>query len=367
MFTYLLMTFAPKTFRLQPLRPATASPQAGIGLRGLLGLPGLCGLLLAAALLAGCASSPGRPAAPVSPDVQAAAAPPVVAKPPNAAAPVAPPPPAATKLPPRPPRIGLALGGGAARGFAHIGVIQVLQENGIRPDLVVGTSAGSLVAALFASGKTGADMGALAQDMDEGAITDWAFPGRGLIRGDALASWVRHQTGGLPIERLPLPLGIVATDLNTGAAVLFQRGDTGLAVRASSAVPAVFQPVRIGTREFVDGGLVSPVPVRFARQMGAELVIAVDISTVPEGQATGDMMSLLLQTFAIMGRSIGQHELREADVVMRPALAGVGSADFASRVRAILAGREVAKQQMPALKARLAAMSLSPISAAPAP
>ena len=266
-------------------------------------------------------------------------------------------PPALPSRPPRPPRIGLALGGGAARGFAHIGVIQVLEENGIRPDLVVGTSAGSLVAALYASGKTGAEMGALAQGMDEGAITDWAFPGRGLIRGEALARWVRDNTGNRPIERMALPLGIVATDLDSGEGVLFQRGDTGVAVRASSAVPAVFQPVRIGPREYVDGGLVSPVPVRFARQMGAELVLAVDISVVPEGNATGDAMKMLLQTFAIMGRSISQVELREADVVLRPALAGMSGADFNSRVRAILAGREAARQQLPALRARIQAMT----------
>src|SRR5689334_19143577 len=225
-----------------------------------------------------------------------------------------------------PPRIGLALGGGAARGFAHIGVIQVLEEAGIRPDLVVGTSAGSLVAALYASGKNGAELSRLALAMDESAITDWAFPGRGLIRGEGLARYVRDNTGGRTIEQLPMPLGIVATDLDSGEGTLFQRGDLGTAVRASSAVPAVFQPVRIGTREYVDGGLVSPVPVRFARQMGAELVIAVDISTTPDGNPTGDMMRLLLQTFAIMGRSINRFELKEADVVLRPKLRGQSSA-----------------------------------------
>lgn len=258
------------------------------------------------------------------------------------------------KPPPRPPRIGLVLGGGAARGFAHIGVIQVLEEAGIKPDLVVGTSAGSLVAALYASGKTGAELGALAQSMDESAITDWGYPGRGLIRGEALARYVRDQTAGKNIEQLRLPLGIVATDLDSGAPILFQRGDPGLAVRASSAVPAVFQPVKIGSREYVDGGLVSPVPVRFARQMGAELVVAVDISSPPEGQPTGDAMRMLLQTFAIMGRSINQFELRDADIVLRPKLNGVGSADFAARKRSIDAGREAAKAALAELKAKLA-------------
>jgi NTE family protein len=287
-----------------------------------------------AALLAACQSTVKPPVAPAAPE---------------------PTPPPVAPVPPKPPRLGLALGGGAARGFAHIGVIQVLEEAGIRPAVVAGTSAGSLVAALYASGKSGAEMARLALAMDESAITDWAFPGRGLIRGEALARYVREQTGGKPIEQLPLPLGIVATDLDSGEAVLFQRGDVGVAVRASSAVPAVFQPVKIGTREYVDGGLVSPVPVRFARQMGAELVLAVDISNAPDGNATGDMMRLLLQTFAIMGRSINRFELRDADVVVRPRLAGVSGADFSARKRAIDAGREGMLAMLPQLRQRLAA------------
>ena len=298
------------------------------------------------ALLAACQTAPVAP-----PAVPPVAPPPVQPEPPPPPVVVVP------KPPPKPPRIGLALGGGAARGFAHIGVIQVLEENGIRPDLVAGTSAGSLVAALYAAGKNPAELAQLAVNMDEGAITDWSFPGRGLIRGEALARYVRDQTGGRTIEQLKLPLGIVATDLDSGAPILFQRGDTGSAVRASSAVPAVFQPVRIGNREYVDGGLVSPVPVRFARQMGAELVVAVDISSPPEGNATGDVMKMLLQTFAIMGRSINTFELREADVVMRPALNGVGSADFTARRRAIQAGREAALAVLPQLKARIVALT----------
>ncbi|HEY9064088.1 MAG TPA: patatin-like phospholipase family protein [Burkholderiaceae bacterium] len=273
--------------------------------------------------------------------------------------PVAPPPvpvePAIPRPPPKPPRIGLALGGGAARGFAHIGVIQVLEESGIKPDLVVGTSAGSLVATLYAAGRNGAALVKLADSMDESAFTDWSFPGRGLIRGEALARYVREQTGNRTIEKLPLPLGIVATDLDSGAPILFQRGDPGVAVRASSAVPAVFQPVRIGSREYVDGGLVSPVPVRFARQMGAEFVIAVDISSAPDGNATGDAMRMLLQTFAIMGHSINYFELRDADVVLSPKLPGVSGADFTNRKKSIQAGRDAALAALPALRTKIMA------------
>lgn len=292
----------------------------------------LSGLGLAMALsLAGCATSPTGPVAPV-----------------------APPPAEAGK---KPVRIGLALGGGAARGFAHVGVIAVLEEAGLRPQLVVGTSAGSLVAALYASGKTSAQLQQTALNMEEVAITDWMLPifGRGMFRGDALARYVNDLVANRLMENMVIPLGIVATDLNSGQAVLFQRGDTGTAVRASSAVPAVFVPVKINGREYVDGGLVSPVPVRFARQMGADVVVAVDISSPPEANPAGDTLQILLQTFAIMGKSINQYELKDADVVVRPSLAGLKSADFSARQRAIDSGRAAMLAALPQLKARIEA------------
>lgn len=287
---------------------------------------------LAGALLSGCASGPSVPS--VSEPAVGASAP--------------------LK---RPPRIGLALGGGAARGFAHVGVIQVLEEAGIRPALVAGTSAGSLVAAFYASGKTGAQLQQAAEAMEEATFADWTLPifSRGILRGDALAKYVHTQVGGRLIEDMPLSLGIVATDLNSGQGVLFQRGDTATAVRASSAVPAIFQPVRISGREYVDGGLVSPVPVRYARQMGADLVVAVDISSLPEGNAAGDTLQILLQTFTIMGKSINGLELREAEVVVRPALNGMASSDFGARRRAIEAGRAAMQQLLPQLRAAIEA------------
>ncbi|RZI79957.1 MAG: patatin-like phospholipase family protein [Rubrivivax sp.] len=256
---------------------------------------------------------------------------------------------------PRLPKIGLALGGGAARGFAHIGVLQVLEEQGIKPDLVVGTSAGSLVATLYASGKTPVEMASLAMSLDESTITDWVFPGRSVLKGEALAKFVRGFTGGRQIEQMAVPLGIVATDLRNGQAILFRRGDPGTAVRASSSVPAVFEPVKIAGHEYVDGGLVSPVPVKYARAMGADLVIAVDISAIPEGQATKGAVDILLQTFNIMGHSISQYELQDADVVMKPKLMGVGGGDFGARRLSILAGREAALTVLQQLKEKIAA------------
>jgi len=260
--------------------------------------------------------------------------------------------------PTRPPRVGLALGGGAARGFAHVGVIQVLEAAGFRPDVVVGTSAGSLVAALYASGMNGARLEKVALEMEEAAISDWTLPlfNRGLLRGEALARYVNRQVQGRLLQDMDVPLGILATDLASGQGVLFQRGDTGAAVRASSAVPGVFTPVEIAGKTYVDGGLVAPVPVEQARHMGAELVIGVDISSPPSPQPGQDPLRVLLQTFSIMGQSINRHVLAQADVRVQPALAGVGSADFTARQRAMVAGRQAMQAALPLLRERMAAL-----------
>lgn len=258
----------------------------------------------------------------------------------------------------RPLRIGLALGGGAARGFAHIGVIKALEAQGIMPDVVVGTSAGSLVGALYAAGNNGFALHKLALEMDEAAISDWSVPffarSAGVIKGDALQGYVNQTLGNLPLERMKIPFGAVATDLKTGAPILFRKGNTGLAVRASSAVPGMFQAVRIGENSYVDGGLVSPVPVRFAREMGADFVIAVNISAQPDAQPSTTTLDLLLQTFAIMGHSINQYELGDADVVIQPRLNGMKGSDFAARNTAILAGEQAATHAMQDLKRKLA-------------
>ncbi len=254
-------------------------------------------------------------------------------------------------------KVALALGGGAARGFAHIGVIQVLEENGIKPDLVVGTSAGSLVASIYATGKDGKALQKIAEEMDESTITDWTLPffnRGGVLRGDAYAKYVGVLVDQKLIEQAVLPLGIVATDLKTGHGVLFRRGDIATAVRASSAVPGIFPPVKISGVDYVDGGLASPVPVRFARQMGATIVIAVDISSAPDGESSDGTLSILLKTFTIMAKSINDFELKNADVMVRPSLVGVGSSDFTAKKRAIDAGRAAMLAELPKLRALLA-------------
>ncbi len=258
----------------------------------------------------------------------------------------------------RPLRVALVLGGGAARGFAHIGVIKSLEAHGIVPDMVVGTSAGAVVASLYASGMKGVEINRLALQMDESALSDWATPlrSRGFLKGVALQDYLDKTLHNRPIEKMAIPLGIVATDLQTGQPILFQRGDTGIAARASCSVPSLFEPVKINGHEYVDGGLVSPVPAAFAHKMGADFVIAVDISVRPELQATQSSFDILLQTFAIMGQTIKSYELdKYADVVIRPNLAAMSGGDFGGRNRAILAGEEAAEQIMPDLTRKLAA------------
>jgi NTE family protein len=253
---------------------------------------------------------------------------------------------AAPAVPARAPRIGLALGGGAARGFAHIGVIKTLEAQGIVPDLIAGTSAGSVVGALYAAGFNGFELQRLALQMDENTIADWSLPSRGVLRGESLQNWINKALGDRTIEKLPRRLAITATDLQSGELVVFERGNTGMAVRASSSVPAVFQPVRINDRDYVDGGLVSPVPARVVRKMGADVVIAVDISSRPSAQTLGGSVDLLLQTFAIMGQSIAAHELQDADVVIRPALGATRGTDFQARHLSILEGETAATAQL---------------------
>ncbi len=251
---------------------------------------------------------------------------------------------------PKPVRIGLALGGGAARGFAHIGVIKVLEAQGIHPEIIVGTSAGAVVGALYAAGNNGFELQKLAIKLDESRISDWSMPDRGVLKGELLQQFVNDAVGQRPIEALKKSLGIIATNLNSGESILFRTGNTGMAVRASATVPGIFRPVSINGQEYVDGGLSSLVPVRSVRQMGADLVIAVDISARPGNQPVKGTLDILLQTFTIMGQNLARYELKDADIVIRPQVGGVGSTDFLARHDSILEGEKAAQAALPQIR-----------------
>lgn len=254
------------------------------------------------------------------------------------------------------PVVVLALSGGGGRGFAHVGVLQVLDQAGIRPDGIVGTSAGSVVGALYAGGIRGNALVQTALELQRDQVIEFTFPNRGFVDGQRLQDFIDRRLGDRPIEQLNLPFVAVATNVHSGALVAFDRGDTGMAVRASSSVPAVFQPLSIGGREYVDGGLVSPVPVSVARKLGADIVIAVDLTRQPKAATQADSTtSLLTQSIVIMEHTLAKNELRHADVVIRPNLHKLSSTDFDQRSQAIKAGERAALAALPKIREVIAA------------
>lgn len=260
----------------------------------------------------------------------------------------------AASAPATPIRIGIALGGGAAKGFAHIGVIKMLEANGLAPAVVAGTSAGSVVGALYASGMDAFELQDKAVALDESRIRDLQLSPGGLVQGQKLEDYVNEQVRRTPLEQLSKPFVAVATRLEDGERTVFARGNTGQAVRASSSVPGVFQPVTIGEYHFVDGGIVSPVPVDAARQLGADMVIAVDISNKARGKVPEHLLGALGQSIAIMGQKLGQAELARADVVIRPRVLDIGPVDFSQRSSAIIEGEKAALAAMPQIRERIA-------------
>ena len=251
-------------------------------------------------------------------------------------------------------KIGIALGGGAAKGFAHIGVIKMLEANGFTPAVVAGTSAGSVVGALYASGMNAFELQEKAVALDEAKIRDLQWSSGGLILGQKLEDYVNEQVQRKPLEHLAKPFVAVATRLEDGERTVFARGNTGQAVRASSSIPGVFQSVAIGKYHFVDGGITSPVPVDAARQLGADVVIAVDISNKARGKTPDGLLGTLGQSIAIMGQKLGQAELARADIIVRPKVLDIGSADFSQRAQAIIEGEKAAMAAMPQIRALIA-------------
>ncbi|MBU0592777.1 MAG: patatin-like phospholipase family protein [Gammaproteobacteria bacterium] len=252
------------------------------------------------------------------------------------------------------PVVALVLGGGASRGFAHVGVIKALEQQGVKPDIVVGTSAGSFVGALYAGGYDAVALEVIALGMEQAQLRDVTFPDRGFVKGELMQDFINQYLDNRSIENLPRRYAAVATDLQSGAMMVFNRGNTGMAVRASSSIPGIFQPVNIAGREYVDGGVLSPVPVRVARQMKPDIIIAVDVSRKPDSAVEiRDTLDVLAQTLSIMGKESSQVEMREADVVIRPDVSEIGTIDFAARKLAIEMGEKAAQQSLPRILALL--------------
>ena len=258
--------------------------------------------------------------------------------------------------PAKPAKIALVLGGGGSKGFAHIGVLKVLEAQQIPVHMVVGTSAGSVVGSLYASGKSAFELQEIALKMDKDKIIDydWKIWSGGLIIGDKLENFINTYVKNTPIEKLKIPFYAVATNIATGEETVFARGNTGMAVRASCSVPAVFQPLKIGNNTYVDGGVVSPVAVNVARRNGADIVIAVDISgglqrTVPDG-----MFDSIKKSVDIMYSKIAEYQIKHADVVIRPNMKHISSTEMEKFNVAILEGEKAATLKLPELQQMMA-------------
>ena len=255
--------------------------------------------------------------------------------------------------------VALVLSGGSARGFAHIGVIRVLEQAGIRPDLIVGTSAGSIVGALYASGMSIGELESAANLAGDSLLSDYSITlsPLGLLRGDRLREFVNGAVKNRLIEQFQIRFAAVAADLRTGELVAFNRGEAGQAVRASSAIPGVFEPAHIGGRLYADGGLVSPLPVTTARAMGARKVIAVDVVFPPAGNAITSPLAVMFQTFLIQTYRLKELERPLADVVITPVMRSDGQLGFADRAELMAAGEDAARAALPKIRAVLSAVS----------
>ena len=246
------------------------------------------------------------------------------------------------------PVVALALGGGASKGFAHIGVIKVLRQNNIPIDMVTGTSAGAVVGSLYASGMSPDRLELEAEILEKADVVDLTLSTTGFIKGQKLQDYINRKVGGRAIQDLPVKFA-------SGKMVAFNRGNTGQAVRASVSIPNVFQPAVIGGHKYVDGGLSAPVPVTAARNMGANVVIAVDISARPAKLSTSGFFAYLDQSLNIMSVSALNQELSKATVVIKPKVQQLGAVGgFDQKHQAIKFGEEAARAALPQIRAALA-------------
>ncbi|WP_168525090.1 patatin-like phospholipase family protein [Acinetobacter sp. A3] len=276
-------------------------------------------------------------------------------------------PPSTTPIQAREPVIALALGGGGAKGFAHIGVIKVLESHGIKPKIVTGTSAGSFVGSLYASGKGPYQLQHIALTFKESDIRDLTLSRQGFVAGQKLQDYVNQHVANKPIEKFPIRFAAVATRLDNGRKADFIKGNAGQAVRASCSIPNVFVPATISGTQYVDGGLVSPIPVETAKAMGADLVIAVDISARPTGNQPVNMWGLLDQTLNIMGQQSINQELAQANIVIQPKVGHIGTLDLKASNQTILEGEKAAQLKIRAIQQAIQNFKKSPAALKPAP
>src|SRR4030067_2572352 len=254
-------------------------------------------------------------------------------------------------VPSRQAKIAVVLGAGASKGFAHIGVLKVLESNKIPVHMIVGTSAGSFVGSLYAYGDNAFQLQKRSFSIEKGDILDITIPDNGFIKGEKLEEYINEKVKNTPIENLRIPFYSVATDLLNGHEVVFGKGNTGTAVRASCSIPGIFNPVRISDRIYVEGGVVSPVAVEAAKRLGADVIIAVDISADIGGKPPEGTIETILQSISIMYSKLSSIQLTKADIVIRPKVGYIGSSDFTKKHEAVLEGEKAALGALPEINA----------------
>ncbi|QDR80414.1 patatin-like phospholipase family protein [Sporomusa termitida] len=252
------------------------------------------------------------------------------------------------------PKIGLALGSGGLRGIAHIGVLKVLEKHNIPVDYIAGCSIGSLVGALYAAGLDAETILKLAKNLKKRHWLDFVIPQMGIVSGERALATIRLLTKQKIFEDLVLPLAVVATELNSGQEVVFTQGDVAKAVRASISVPGVFIPFAIDDRLFVDGAVLNPTPIDVARNMGADIVIAVDLAHASSVGNINNMFDVIIQSIDIMERELCKHRQQQCDILIQPDVGSMSPSSFETMDECALAGELAAEAVIPAIKALLA-------------
>jgi NTE family protein len=251
--------------------------------------------------------------------------------------------------PSRAAKIAVVLGAGASKGFAHIGVLKVLESHKIPVHIIVGTSVGSFVGSLYAYGYSPYELQTIALGIQKNDIADYIIPDNGFIKGEKLENFVNVRVKFTPMEKFKIPFYAVATNIQNGEEMIFGRGNPGKAVRASCSIPGIFNPVRIGDKYYVDGGVVNPLAADVARRFGADVVIAVDISSSVETPPPKATVDTIMQAVDIMYNKIASLHLKHSDIVIRPKVGHIGSSDFSKRHEAIMEGEKAATEAMPAI------------------
>jgi len=264
------------------------------------------------------------------------------------------------------PGVGLALGGGFARGYAHLGVLRVFEEHQVPVACISGSSIGSILAAAYASGAPLADIIARCREIRFRDFARWRVSRFGLASNERLGALVQRFFDSRQFEDLAIPTAIVATDLGTGDPVVFTQGSLAEAIRASCAFPGLFEPVQIGTRHLADGGLVAPVPTRAARQLGAEIVIGISVG-LHDGERSAPNNIFQVVSRAVSAAQKNQLEVweRHANLVLRPSLQGLAWDDFERIDESMEAGATAALSALPHIKKLLVSRKERPYQPGP--